>query len=151
MARVLRIQNDFLALRKMSAWLEEAGVALHLPAPQRFEFDLVANEAVTNIISYGYPGGRAGEIKLSFGVTHGVVSLEIEDDGRPFNPLEIEPRHAPDGLDDAEIGGLGIHLIRMTMAECEYRVRVDRNVFTLRSPLADEQSTEPKPAVKKKG
>lgn len=136
MANSMHMQNDFLALRKMSAWLEETGVALGIPAPQRFELDLVANEAVTNVISYGYPGGRLGDIELRLELTGGQVVLEIEDDGREFNPLSVDARVAPTGIDDASVGGLGIHLIRMSMPDCQYRFADGHNVFTMKAPLA---------------
>jgi anti-sigma regulatory factor (Ser/Thr protein kinase) len=139
----LRFHNDFLALRKMSAWLEESGTALGITAPQRFEIDLVANEAVTNIISYGYPGGRQGDIELRLAVADDRVTLEIEDDGKAFNPLEVDARHAPEGLDDAQVGGLGIHLIRMTMPDCQYRRDADHNVFTLQAPLSHSEELAP--------
>jgi serine/threonine-protein kinase RsbW len=140
MTHTLTIRNDFLALRKMSGWLEETGVALGISSEQRFEVDLMANEAVTNVVSYGYTGGRVGEIEIRLGIAGNDVVLEIEDDGRAFNPLEVEARVAPDGIDDARVGGLGIHLIRMTAAECLYRREGEHNVFTMKAPLKDPAS-----------
>ncbi len=140
----------------MSAWLEESGAGLGITAPQRFEIDLVANEAVTNVISYGYPGGRQGDIELRLAVADGRVTLEIEDDGKAFNPLEADARHAPEGLDDAQVGGLGIHLIRMTMPDCEYRRDAERNVLSLHAPLSKTEELAsaggaPAPAPKQEG
>ncbi len=155
MALTLQFNNDFLALRKMSEWLEESGIALGVPASQRFEVDLVANEAVTNIVSYGYPGGREGTIGLRLDVVGGYVSLEITDDGRAFNPLEADARIAPEGLDEAQVGGLGIHLIRMTMPERQYRRQGELNIFTVKAPLAagdkDQSSAAGKQAAAASG
>lgn len=145
MAASFKFKNDFLALRKMSAWLEEAGTALGLSAEQRFELDLVANEAVTNVVSYGFPGGRAGSIEIRVSIEGDEVVLEIEDDGREFNPLQVDARISPDGLDEATVGGLGIHLIRMTVASCEYRRTASHNVFTMRSPLKGVQGAAAAP------
>ena len=45
-------------------------------------------EILTNIISYGYRDNREHEVKVRLSVQLGEVSVEIEDDGQPFNPLE---------------------------------------------------------------
>jgi serine/threonine-protein kinase RsbW len=63
------------------------------------------------------------------------VSLQIEDDGIAFNPLEVPERVAPTSLEDAPIGGLGVALIRKTMERCEYARRGGRNVLRLSATL----------------
>ena len=50
-------------------------------------------EILTNIISYGYRDNREHQVKVRLSVQLAEVSVEIEDDGQPFNPLEAP---APD-------------------------------------------------------
>ena len=45
-------------------------------------------EIFTNIISYGYRDNREHQVKVRLSVQLAEVSVEIEDDGQPFNPLE---------------------------------------------------------------
>jgi anti-sigma regulatory factor (Ser/Thr protein kinase) len=132
----LVIPNDLAALRPMSRWLEECVRAHDAPEQLAFNFDLCANEAVTNIISYAYPDDGRREIRLRCFREDGALCLEIEDDGIPYDPL-ARPEHAqPDSLDDAGIGGLGVDLIRSFMDECRYARRNGRNVLTLVARLA---------------
>jgi len=95
----------------------------------------LANEAVANAISYGYPAGVRGEIALRLGTADGNAVLEIEDDGIAFNPLQLAEPSPPRSLEESRIGGLGVPLIRKSMA-CEYQRRAGRNLLILKSPLA---------------
>lgn len=127
----LTIPNRLAEIPRMSAWLESALLGLGLPDRLRFKFDLCANEAVTNIISYGYADDAIHEIRLRLQAGAEAVTLEIEDDGAAFNPL-TRPVHVPvSSLEDALIGGLGIDLMRSFMDECSYARRDGRNILSM--------------------
>jgi len=127
----LAIPNRIPALRGMSEWLAAGLQRLGAPDPWPFNFDLCASEAVANIISYAYPDGGAHQIELRLRRDGPALSLEIEDDGVPFNPLEREGHERPASLADAPVGGLGIDLMRSIMRECQYARRDGRNVLRL--------------------
>jgi serine/threonine-protein kinase RsbW len=127
----LVIPNQLAAVRQMSHWLDAIIRSMGLPEEVVFSFDLCANEAVTNIISYAYPQGGQHAIELNMQLESGRLSLKIEDDGIPFNPLERWPHVQPKSLEDAAIGGLGIDLIRNFMDVCHYIRHQDRNILTI--------------------
>ena len=127
----LTLANDLAELRRMSQWLERSCHAMGLAAARCSELELCANEAVTNIVSYGYEAPGRREILLRLARVAAGVSLTIEDDGRPFNPLAAQVPVQPASLAVAGIGGLGIKLIRGMMAECHYQHRGGKNILTL--------------------
>jgi serine/threonine-protein kinase RsbW len=135
MPQKLRIGNDLDSLSEMSQWVNATSKALGFSQRLCFHLDLVANEAVTNAISYGYPEGRRGEIELRLREADRHAVLEIEDDGLPFNPLNLAELPLAKSLDDSHIGGLGLVLIRKSMGHCEYQRRDGRNVLILKSPI----------------
>lgn len=116
----LVIPNDLAALRPMSQWLAGELERLEATPRQAFNFDLCANEAVANVIAYGYPEGGRHVIELKVWRDADRIQLEIEDDGMPYNPLARAPHTQPASLEDARIGGLGVELIRKLMDECHY-------------------------------
>lgn len=127
----LVIRNQFAELRPMSFWLSETIKAMGGSDENIFNFDLCANEAVTNIISYGYADQDEHEIILDIAVSGDVLCLSIEDDGSPFNPLEKPEHLSPHNLEEAQIGGLGVDLILKIMKECHY-VRINgKNIFKM--------------------
>ncbi len=137
MSAPLRIENKLDSLSQMSLWVAATCKALGLSDTLCYRFDLAANEAVTNTISYGYAADVRGEITLRFAAANGNAVLEIEDDGAAFNPLDVPDPALPESLETAAIGGLGVQLIRSSMARFEYQRRDGRNVLILQSPITD--------------
>ena len=129
----LVIRNQFAELRPMSSWISETIKAMGGSDESIFNFDLCANEAVTNIISYGYIDQDEHEIILDIAVSGDVLCLSIEDDGTPFNPLEKPEHLAPHNLEEAQIGGLGVDLILKIMKECHYARINGKNIFKMYS------------------
>lgn len=127
----LAIRNRLEELGPASIWLQGFADGLGLPDEMRYRLDTGLNEAVTNVISYAYPDAEEHLIRLRLWAHDDAVSLEVEDDGLPFDPLRAEPRPAPHTLEEAPIGGLGIQLIRSMLDECHYRREAGRNHLTM--------------------
>jgi len=91
--------------------------------------DLCIVELVSNIVSHSYRR-RPGEIRLELALGRGVAILTVVDDGPAFDPLSVPAPVVPASLDEATIGGFGIHLVRSSADACEYERRQGKNVFT---------------------
>jgi serine/threonine-protein kinase RsbW len=128
---LLTIVNHVPEIRRMSIWIDAASRQLGLPAGWISKFDLCANEAVANIISYAFPDDGMHEISLRLSFNGSSASLDIEDDGIPFNPLDVPEYVQPASLEEAPIGGLGIVMIRRNMDECKYIRRNGKNVLKM--------------------
>jgi anti-sigma regulatory factor (Ser/Thr protein kinase) len=127
----LRIRNRLDELGRASAWLARFTDSLALPAETVFRLDLGLTEALTNVIAYAYPDGAEHEIRIRLEAEEAAVSLEVEDDGVAFDPLTAERPPLPSRLEEAAIGGLGIHLIRSMLDDCHYRREAGRNRLTM--------------------
>ncbi len=65
--------------------------------------------------------------------------VEISDDAPAFDPLQVPEPDTSANLDDREIGGLGIFLIRKVTDSATYRYEKAKNILTLtkkRRPLS---------------
>ena len=96
---------------------------------------LVCEEALVNIISYAYPGASGG-MEVQCGPEQGVFRIRILDSGVPFNPFERPDPDVNKPVEEREIGGLGIFLIKKIMDSWTYRREGDRNIMTLEKKLA---------------
>lgn len=94
--------------------------------------ELVLEEAITNTLRYGY-AGKTGlrEIEIDLQVDLDEVQVLIVDDAKPFDPLEVDAQLLPDSLDDAQVGGLGLLMIRNTASRMSYERREGKNRFAL--------------------
>ena len=59
------------------------------------------------------------------------LSISISDDGVPFNPFTREDPDTTLALEDRDIGGLGILLVKNVMDETIYQRRHNINIVTL--------------------
>ena len=97
-----------------------------------FQIELVLEEIGTNIIKYGQEGERETQIDITLTSDRKSLTLEIIDDGKPFDPFADAP---PPDLDspvpERPIGGLGVYLVRELMDEASYRREDGMNKVTL--------------------
>lgn len=127
----LVIGNDLSELRRMTSWLRASCESAGISRDVAYKLDFCANEAVANIISYAYDGPEPRDITLELNETEGGARLVISDDGKPFNVLAAPEHQTPENIEAAHIGGLGIHLIRRLITDCEYRRTGSFNVLSL--------------------
>lgn len=111
-------------------------LGLGLSEEAAFKTTLALDELVTNIIAHGYDAPCAHRIDVALTIDEDEVTLRIEDDGRPFNPLD---RPGPDtGLHplrrERPVGGLGVLFARHCMPRARYSREDGRNVLVLSRP-----------------
>lgn len=125
------LKNRLAELETLRACLEQFAETHELPPRAAFETNLALDELVTNIISYSYDDELEHEIRIDMALADGVLTLRVQDDGQPFNPLEAAPPDLDSPAEDRPIGGLGIHLVRKVMDEVRYQRDGGANVLTL--------------------
>ena len=132
----LRLANDFDGLAGLADRVERFGAEQGLPANVVNAINVALDEAVSNAINHGYDAGVRGEIAVRLRRGADRVEVEVEDDGRPFDPLQVPPPDLSLPLEQRPIGGLGIHLIRNMMDEVSYARHDGRNVLKMAKHLA---------------
>jgi len=104
---------------------------------------LAAEEIFSNIAKYAYdqPDYIMGDRKcyITIRIIAGAgVQLKFEDTGKPFNPLE-QPMPSLDGaIEDRQIGGLGIFLVKKLMDKVEYARSGNKNIIVLSKRIEPE-------------
>jgi sigma-B regulation protein RsbU (phosphoserine phosphatase) len=127
----IKLSNKLSEIGQFNQTLAEFGRQQGLATKVMHDLNLALEEILTNIISYGYTDEQEHEIKVSLSVQPGAVRVEVEDDGRPFNPLEAPKPDTTGSLEERTIGGLGIHLVRNLMDGLEYKRKKKTNLLTM--------------------
>jgi serine/threonine-protein kinase RsbW len=132
---VVRIPGDLDEITRLPALIEDFAARSGIPPAVAATLNLVLEELVANTVTYGYDDAddrrrdHSIEIRLS---RHGdTITLQIEDDAKPFDPLQLEAPDIDAALEEREPGGLGIHFVRTLMDTVEYRRIGDRNRLTM--------------------
>jgi sigma-B regulation protein RsbU (phosphoserine phosphatase) len=110
----------------------------NIPTPIAMKFNLALEEIFNNVISYGYRDEDKHEIQIRIELVNNRLTVTIEDDGVPFNPLSAKTPDTRSSLEEREIGGLGIHLVRNFVDNISYDRRIDKNILTLVKQLDPE-------------
>jgi anti-sigma regulatory factor (Ser/Thr protein kinase) len=134
--RNITLGNDLSELSRLADEVESFGEAAGLPLDGTFKLNLALDELATNVINHG---GMAsdGKIRVRLALEDEALIVEFEDEGQPFNPLEAEAPDTACGMQEREIGGLGIHLTKKCMDEMHYERRGRVNHLRMRRRIGD--------------
>ena len=135
MEKSIILANDMSELSKLVAFIDEVGEAFALTPDVVFNLNLVLEEAVVNVINYAYPKEEHQYIYLSAHLHEESIVLVLTDTGKEFDPTLAPEADITLSVDDREIGGLGIFLIRQIMNEVRYERIEGKNVLTLEKKL----------------
>src|SRR5262245_10174783 len=128
--------NQLSEVARLSRLVEAFGESEGLGPEAVFSMNLALDEVVTNVIRYAHDDdGRQRPIVVRLALEQDVLTAQVEDDGRAFNPLEAPAPDTRASIDERPIGGLGIHLVRSVMNSVEYRREDGRNVLIMKKKL----------------
>lgn len=131
----IEFKSELSELGKLAQIVAEFGQRHHLSSQALFHTNLALEEILTNVISYAYDDSKEHQIIVCLLVEQGELTVKVEDDGRPFNPLEVPEPDIQKPLEERPIGGLGIHLVRNLMDRLEYRRHNGRNLLIMRKKV----------------
>lgn len=101
------------------------------PPALAYQVELILEELCINVINHGEVDGTK-PIKVIIVSDDASIKIEILDNGKAFDPTQDapEPEQITD-IDEAEIGGWGVHLAHTFSDEMHYRREDDMNCLTL--------------------
>jgi len=129
------LKNSLGELSTLCEKLERIGEVLGIPRRLLFEINLALDELFTNIISYGFADTSEHMIRVRISAENDLLTVVLEDDGIPFNPVERLSPELPCTLEECKVGGLGIHLVKNLMDEVVYSRCGNKNVLTLKKTI----------------
>ncbi len=134
---MIELKNDMSEIGRMAEELERYCDEEELPMKTGLDLNLILEELVTNIISYGYEDDDEHLIKVEITRDGAILNINVVDDGIAFNPLEAPPPLMSENIDDLEPGGLGIHLVKKLTDEAVYSREGDHNILTMKKTVPD--------------
>jgi serine/threonine-protein kinase RsbW len=135
----LTLRNRSSEVSRLVDRLEAFGAQAGLPPDVTFRLTLSLDEIVSNVIRHGFADQAEHQIAVRVDVADGLVTATVADDGEPFDPREAPVPDLDAPLEERQAGGLGMHLVRSTMDEVDYRREDGRNVLTVRTSVAGRE------------
>ena len=129
----LTIQSRIPEIRRAADFLDGFLARHPVPASIAGELHVILDEVLSNVIRHGYDDAGAHEIGFTLTSSPGTVTLEVDDDGKAFDPT-ITAKPAPRrgaSLDDIDPGGLGLVFLKAFADDIAYRRDGMRNRLTI--------------------
>jgi sigma-B regulation protein RsbU (phosphoserine phosphatase) len=92
---------------------------------------IVFDDLLNNIISYGFSDDEEHQIEIDVAYSPDKLVIAITDDGTPFNPFDQVGPDISLSIEERDIGGLGVLLVKELMDEYHYQRHSNSNVVTL--------------------
>lgn len=128
----LRIHANHGQLERVEKAIDDMAARRQWPEEMVFKVKLVVEEMGLNIIDHGYGSDESKELEFRLTAAADAVTMEFIDEARPFDPLTETPRPDTDaGIEERDIGGLGVYLVREMVDEVRYAREGNRNRLTL--------------------
>ena len=97
------------------------------------QMELVIEEIFVNVSSYAYrPDVGNVTICIDFAENPAAVEITFIDSGKPYNPLEKDDPDTTLGIDEREIGGLGIFLVKKNVDDIAYEYADGKNILRIK-------------------
>ena len=131
LTETLLIKNDVHEVSKFSAFMKSVMEKMGVETSLARKLRLAVEEAVVNVIDYAYPAGQEGDIEVRMMFDGETLKTVIIDSGVAFDPTAKEKADTSLSIEDRQIGGLGILLVRELMDSINYERAEGQNFLTL--------------------
>ena len=124
--------NDLSELDRLDQKFQNLLISEKIDKKTHFYLNLIGDELITNIITYGYEDEFEHTILLQLIITPTYWILTVQDDGRAFNPLNHDIPELDLAIEERPIGGLGIHFVKQIMDEISYERQESYNIMSMK-------------------
>lgn len=125
---------DTSQTRRAADWLAALGETHDIPPGKLMQLDLCLDEVLMNVIMHSGLDAQSEPIELSFHLETSAQArwavLTVRDTGKPFDLSAKAPKALAHSLDEAEIGGLGLTIIRNNADCLDYAFEEGRNCLS---------------------
>ncbi len=136
MQKLLQYPSEIQAIPLIRADLEELAGEWKIPDPDMRQILLIIEELFSNTIRFAFHDELEHHVQVQLSRSGEGITIEIIDDGSPFNPAEYNPLHKSDPV-ASDDGGMGLTLIRTFSDSIDYARMNNRNHLVIRKSIKD--------------
>lgn len=123
----IELQPDMQSIPLVKEFLVQQARKMAISDKQQKKLMIIVDEVYSNIIHYS--GAKTASILI--GKEDEKLTLVFKDDGVPYNPLMNKEPDIHAALEEREIGGLGIFMVRKMVESADYEYKDHVNKLAL--------------------
>ena len=129
--KTIVLMNDIREMSRIIDAITHIADSVSCPPVVVHDVTLAMEEIFSNIVFYGFGDDLDHHITLHLVIEGDALILTLQDEGIPFNPLNVQigPRDKP--LEERDKGGMGITLAKNLMDQMEYRRERGKNILRM--------------------
>ncbi len=120
----------------VTAFVDEQLEQLDSPVKTQMQVDIVIDEFFGNIANYAY-NPEVGPATVRVEVTENPTAVVITfiDNGVPYDPLAKADPDTTLSVEQREIGGLGIYMVKKSMDDVFYEYKDGKNILRIKKTI----------------
>lgn len=132
----LTIDATIENITEVTAFVDEQLEALGCPLKAQMQIDIAIDELFGNIAHYAY-NPEVGPATVRVEVVQEPLSVVVSfiDHGAPYDPLARKDPDTGLSVEEREIGGLGIYMVKKSMDEISYEYKSGQNILRIKKKI----------------
>ncbi len=122
-----KVENLNQVLGFIEEYLDAQGCAMKV----QMQMAIAVEEIFVNIAHYAYETEGGGDATIQLCMNDRQVAVTFTDSGKPYDPLAKPDPDVTLPVEEREIGGLGIYMVKKSMDDMRYERKDDQNILTL--------------------
>jgi anti-sigma regulatory factor (Ser/Thr protein kinase) len=118
-------------ISEADSWIEDVGRRWGTAEKATFGARLCVAEIAGNVLEHGGASAEPAELGVTLSRRGQGLDVEITDSGRPFDVTASPDRPLARSIEEAQIGGLGLRLVRSYASDISYHHDGVRNRLKL--------------------
>ncbi len=130
--KTIILKNDIRELNRIIDAITQSADSVACPPVVVHDITLAMEEIFSNIVFYGFGDDLDHHITLQIVIEENALILTLQDEGIPFNPLNVQVGRRDKPLEERDKGGMGIILAKNLMDQMEYRRERGKNILRMK-------------------
>ncbi|MCK9331354.1 MAG: ATP-binding protein [Candidatus Cloacimonetes bacterium] len=103
------------------------------------KFLIVSEEIIVNICNYAYEDINVKDnyLEINVEIENNTLKVIFIDEGKPFNPIQYDVDNRGLPIDEKQIGGLGLILIKEFVDNVRYEYKDNKNILIIEKELGN--------------
>jgi anti-sigma regulatory factor (Ser/Thr protein kinase) len=134
--KTLKVKAEVSNLAQVLEFVDGVLEELECPMRKQMQIDVAVEELFVNVASYAYQPLQ-GDVEICIWVEDNPrsVAIRFTDSGIYYDPLAKEDPDINRPVEERQIGGLGIFMVKKSMDDMQYARENGNNVVTIRKFL----------------
>jgi anti-sigma regulatory factor (Ser/Thr protein kinase) len=123
------IENEPDNIERIHAFINDFSKSCGISEPAINDLNLIIEELFINTCKYAYSDNRIHHVYISLCFDGTDIAFTLEDDGNQFDPLRYNPQPYSVSIDEIQVGGQGIRIVKSHSDSISYQYKDGKNIM----------------------